>query len=62
MNARQKAGIGMAISGVVSLGVGIVVGSTSDTPAWIDLCIKVLSTVLPLLGLAVNFPSNTNPK
>jgi len=62
MNSRQKAGIGMAVSGIVSLGIGIVIGSTTSTPVWVDLVVKVLSTVLPLIGLAVNFPSNTNPQ
>jgi len=62
MNQRQKAGIGMAIGGIVSLGVGIVIGTTVSTPVWVDLVVKVLSTVLPLLGLVVNLPTNTNPK
>lgn len=62
MNARQKAGLGMAITGIVSLGVGIVVGTTTDTPAVVEIILKVLATVLPLLGFTINFPSNTNPK
>ena len=62
MNSRQKAGVGMAISGVVALGVGIVIGSTTTTPAWVDLVIRGLSVLLPLIGLTVNMPSDTNPK
>jgi hypothetical protein len=62
MNSRQKAGLSMGISGVVALGVGIVVGSTTATPTIVDIVLKILATVLPLLGLVVNFPSDTNPK
>lgn len=62
MNSRQKAGIGMAISGVVALGLGIVIGSTTATPAWVDIVIRGLSVILPLIGFTVNFPSETNPK
>lgn len=62
MNVRQRAGVSMAISGVVALGVGIVIGSTGDTPAWVDIVIRGLSVILPLIGFTVNFPSDTNPK
>lgn len=62
MNSRQRAGVTLAISGVVSLGVGIVIGTTVTTPAVVDLVLKVLGTLLPLIGFAVNFPSDTNPK
>lgn len=62
MNQRQKAGVSLGITGIVSLGVGIVIGSTVDTPAWVDLVLKVMGTLFPLIGLTVNLPANTNPK
>ncbi len=62
MNSRQKAGVSLGITGVVSLALGILIGSTVDTPAWVDLVLKVLGTLFPLIGLTVNLPSNTNPK
>lgn len=62
MNARQRAGVSLGVSGLVALAVGIVIGLTHDTPMVVDVILKVLGTVLPLLGLTVNLPSNTNPK
>lgn len=62
MNSRQKAGVSLGITGIVSLGVGILIGTTAETPVWVDLVLKVLGTLFPLIGLTVNLPSNTNPK
>ena len=62
MNSRQKAGVGMGISGVVGLALGIVIASTTTTPGWVDIVIRGLSVILPLIGLTVNLPSDTNPK
>ncbi len=52
----------LGITGVISLGLGILIGSTVETPVWVDLVLKVLGTLFPLIGLTVNLPSNTNPK
>lgn len=62
MNTRQKWGLGLAISGIGSLVVGIFGITTEVTPGWIDLVLRGLATTLPLLGIVVNFPANTNPK
>lgn len=62
MNTRQKAGVTLGISGFITLVVGIFALSTPDTPAWIQTLVNILSTTLPLVGLMVNLPSNTNPR
>lgn len=62
MNNRQKWGLGLAISGLGTLVVGIFGITSAITPSWVDLALRGLSTVLPLLGIVVNFPANTNPK
>ena len=62
MNNRQKAGIGMGISGAIGLAVGIVIATTTNTPQWVDIVVRGISVLLPLIGLTVNLPSDTNPK
>jgi hypothetical protein len=62
MNTRQRAGVGLGVSGIIALALGIIVGTTGVTPAWVDPVLRVLGVAFPLVGIAVNFPSDTNPK
>lgn len=61
MNARQKSGIGLGITGLISLVVGILITFTPNTE-WIKNVLDIASYLAPLTGLIINFPSNTNPQ
>lgn len=56
---RQKQGVGLGISGVITLALGIVTAATKVDPPWVQLVLNVLSFAFPALGLVINFPSNT---
>lgn len=62
MTTRQKAGLSLFATGVVSVVVGVVALTTSTTPQWLDMCVVAVGVVLKSLGFVVNFPSNTNPQ
>lgn len=62
LNSRQRAGVSLAVSGIISLVVGVVIGFTVETPRIVNIALDILASLFPLLGLVVNFPSDTNPK
>lgn len=59
MNARQKAGLSLGLSGLITLGLGIVTGLTTVDPPWLSIILGVLTFCFPALGLTINFPTNT---
>lgn len=61
LNSRQKYGIGLGISGAISLAVGILITFTPNT-AWIKGVLDVMAYLAPLTGLVINFPKNTDPQ
>lgn len=57
MTSTQKWAVGLGVSGVASLVVALFVGFTGAEPAWLKSALDILSVALPVVGIAVNFPS-----
>lgn len=62
LNARQKWGIGLILGGVGSILTGVFGVSGAEVPSWLPTVFQILGTILPSIGVVVNFPSSTGPK
>lgn len=60
MNPRQKTGVGMIISGGITVGVGVITYLTTKDPTWVQIVLTCLSFIFPAVGLVVNLPARTD--
>ena len=51
MSARKKLALGMVITGLVLVAIGIIIGVTAITPVWVPIALLALDAVLTIVGL-----------
>ena len=59
MEPRKKKGIASLISGVLFVGVGIVLLSATATPEWVPLAMQVVGAVASIFGFVIVFPDHS---
>ena len=56
MTARKKRGIGTMILGVVTVGIGVTLMVSTQTPAWVNVGLTIIGTIGQIFGFAWVFP------
>lgn len=58
MTPRKKKGLGSIISGAIFIVVGIIIYTTTATPAWVPTALQLIGTVGGILGFVFVFPDH----
>ena len=56
MTVRKKRGLVTIISGIIFIGVGAVVYTTTVTPDWVPLIVQGIGAIANLVGFVLVFP------
>lgn len=56
MSGRKKKGVSTLLGGVVSIGLGVVLMATTQTPEWVPVVLSLAGTIANVLGFTIVFP------
>ena len=51
LTVRKKTAIGLVITGVVCVAIGIILGVTAITPVWVPVALLVIDVALTAIGI-----------